>query len=222
MPSDAPRPFRAGQALEDYCRACKVDRYHTVIVVDGQGHPLRVACDYCRSEHNYRGGPRGDAVARPIADPRPRATQDRGPAGPAAVPDARLPLVSERERREPVVSPSGASEVDLERLMRRVIREEIGLTPVAPAERWRDGELVLRPGKPGLQEKRIPIETFFHKIVMLRNRLRTLEQQVNATDLPEDVKLKIQGYITGCYGSLTTFNVLFADEDDRFEGASQD
>ena len=64
----------------------------------------------------------------------------------------------------------------------------------------------------------MPIDAFFNKIVMLRNRLRTLEQQVNASELPDDQKLKVQGYITGCYGSLTSFNVLFADEDDRFVG----
>lgn len=109
---------------------------------------------------------------------------------------------------------------DLERMIRRIIREETGLTPVAPAEKWRGGELVLRPGKPGVQEKSWPIEAFFNKVVMLRNRLRTLEQQVNASDLPDDQKLKIQGYITGCYGSLTSFNVLFANDDDRFVGAS--
>ena len=111
---------------------------------------------------------------------------------------------------------------DLELLLRRIIREEAGVTPVAPAEKWRDGTLVLRPGKPGLQEKAWPIETFFHKVVMLRNRLRTLEQQLNASDLPEDVKVKLQGYITGCYGTLTSFNVLFAEEDDQFSGSSSD
>ncbi len=108
---------------------------------------------------------------------------------------------------------------DLEMLLRRILREECGLTPVAPAEKWRGGELVLRPGKPGLQEKTWPIETFFHKVVMLRNRLRVLEQQVNALEVPEDVKVKIQGYVTACYGSLTSFNVLFAAEEDRFQGS---
>ena len=108
---------------------------------------------------------------------------------------------------------------DFEATIRRIIREETGLTNVAPAEKWRGGELVLRPGKPGLQEKSWPIESFFNKIVMLRNRLRTLEQQVNASDLPDDQKLKLQTYITGCYGSLTSFNVLFAAEDDRFVGS---
>ena len=111
---------------------------------------------------------------------------------------------------------------DLERLLRRIVREEAGLTPVTPAEKWRGGELVLKPGRPGLQEKSWPIEAFFHKIVMLRNRLRTLEQQVNASDLPEDQKIKLQSYVTGCYGTLTSFNVLFADEDDRFKGAGEE
>ena len=110
---------------------------------------------------------------------------------------------------------------DFEATIRRIIREETGLTPVAPAEKWRGGQLVLKPGKPGVQEKSWPIDSFFHKVVMLRNRLRTLEQQVNASDLPDDQKLKLQGYITGCYGSLTTFNVLFAEDDDKFVGAGE-
>jgi len=111
-------------------------------------------------------------------------------------------------------------EADLELLLRRVIREETGITPVTPAEKWRGGTLTLKPGRPGLQEKSWPIETFFHKVVMLRNRLRTLEQHVNAAELPDDVKVKLQAYISGCYGTLTSFNVLFADEDDHFKGSS--
>ena len=112
-----------------------------------------------------------------------------------------------------------APTTDLEMLLRRVIREETGLTNAAPAEKWRGGALVLRPGTPGAQEKTWPIETFFHKVVMLRNRLRTLEQQINAVEVPEDVKVKLQGYVTGCYGSLTSFNVLFASEEDQFRGS---
>lgn len=111
---------------------------------------------------------------------------------------------------------------DLELLLRRIIREEAGVTPVAPADKWRGGTLVLRPGTPGLQEKSWPIETLFHKIVMIRNRLRTLEQQVNASDLADEVKVRLQSYISGCYGSLTSFNVLFAEEDDQFKGSSGD
>ncbi|HUC43592.1 MAG TPA: hypothetical protein VMR65_06120, partial [Candidatus Sulfotelmatobacter sp.] len=104
-------------------------------------------------------------------------------------------------------------------LLRRVIREESGLTPVAPADKWRGGELILKPGREGLQAKSWPIETFFSKIVMLRNRLRVLEQQVNSAEVPDELKVKLQGYITACYGSLTSFNVLFADEADRFKGS---
>jgi len=113
-------------------------------------------------------------------------------------------------------------DTDLELLLRRVIREETGITPVTPADKWRGGTLVLRPGTAGLQDKSWPIETFFHKVVMLRNRLRTLEQQVNAADLPDDVKVRLQGYISGCYGTLTSFNVLFAEEEDQFKGSSSD
>ena len=100
-----------------------------------------------------------------------------------------------------------------------MLREELGLTRAAPADKWRGGEMILRPGKPGLQEKKWPLDTFFSKVVMIRNRLRTLEQQVNASELPDDAKVRLQSYITGCYGSLTSFNILFADEDDQFKGA---
>ena len=107
---------------------------------------------------------------------------------------------------------------DLELLLRRIIREEAGVTPVTPADKWRGGTLVLKPGKPGLQEKSWPVETFFHKVVMLRNRLRTLEQQVNGSELSEDAKVRLQAYVTACYGSLTSFNILFANDDDQFKG----
>jgi hypothetical protein len=206
------RVFRAGQSVEDYCRACKTDRTHTIIVVDGTGRPIRVSCDYCDSQHNFRGGPRIDG-APPAAVPSART---------AASPHEPLAPVTDRERTGVHLSASESADGDLELLLRRVIREETGLTPVAPAAKWRGGTLVLRPGTPGLQEKTWPIETFFHKVVMLRNRLRTLEQQVNASDLPDDVKIKLQGYVSGCYGSLTSFNVLFADEADQFKGSGGD
>lgn len=187
-------------------------RTHTVIAVDAEGQVARVMCDSCRSEHNYRGGAEPAARSTPAISPAP-ATASGPRSGPAA-----LPLVSERERTGPRMSPTEGGE-DLELLLRRILRQELGLTSVAPADKWRGGELVLRPGRPGLQEKKWPIESFFHKIVMIRNRLRTLEQQVNASDLPEDAKIRLQSYVSGCYGTLTSFNVLFADEDDQFKGA---
>jgi hypothetical protein len=218
-----PRAYRAGESVEDFCRACKVDRMHTVIVVDAAGRPLRVTCDYCESQHNFRGGPRTDPARPPAASaPASRvATPALAARQPPAPRDA-FPLVSDRERSASPVTVQDHRVDDLELLLRRIIREEAGLTPVTPAAKWRGGSLVLRPGTPGLQEKIWPIETFFHKIVMLRNRLRTLEQQVNASDLPEDAKVRLQGYVSGCYGSLTSFNLLFADEEDQFKGGGGD
>ena len=209
------RMYRAGESIEDFCRACKTDRMHTIVVVDEASRPLRVACGYCHSEHNYRGGPRVEASAPPAAAPRPRESR-RTPTEREA-----FSIVSDRERSAPPVTlPSG--ETDLELLLRRIIREEAGVSAVAPADKWRGGSLVLRPGTPGLQEKSWPIETFFHKVVMLRNRLRTLEQQVNASELSADAKVKLQAYVSGCYGTLTSFNVLFANEEDQFKGSGGD
>jgi hypothetical protein len=218
------RTYRAGDSVEDYCRACKTDRMHTVIASDTEGRPLRVVCGYCDSEHNFRGGPRigTDDTSAPAGAPA-------APRAPRPVHAERererdvLPIVSERERVGPAMTlQSDKGEIDIEMLLRRIIREESGVTPVVPAEKWRGGTLAIRPANAQLQEKSWPIETFFHKVVMLRNRLRTLEQQLNAADLPEDLKVKLQGYITGCYGSLTSFNVLFAEEDDQFKGAGGD
>jgi hypothetical protein len=228
------RTARAGSAIEDYCRACKLDRMHTVIAADAAGQPVRVLCGYCRSEHNYRGGPRtglstearsakvGTTVTTGTTGTTGNDRERREKPAKTAMAAAAFPIVSERERSAPPIMASEGSSTDLELLLRRVIREEAGITAVTPAEKWRGGSLVLRPGSPNLQEKSIPIETFFHKIVMLRNRLRTLEQQVNASDLPDDAKVKLQAYVSGCYGSLTTFNVLFADEDDQFKGSGGD
>jgi hypothetical protein len=198
---------RAGDSLEDYCRVCKIARGHTVIVADSQGEALRVICDYCGSQHNYRGGDTQQT------SPKLQSTISARP---------QIPLVTDRERRFPMtdIANQGANALDLEMLLRRIIREETGLTPVSIADKWRGGEMILQPGKPGLQDKTWPIETFFHKVVMLRNRLRVLEQQINGAEMAEDLKIKLQSYITGCYGTLTSFNVLFAEEEDRFHGSS--
>ena len=89
------------------------------------------------------------------------------------------------------------------------------------ANRWQQGTHVLQSADSSLQPKEVPLETFFHKIVMIRNNLRVLEQKVNASDkLSEADKFDMQQYITRCYGSLTTFNILFKNKDEQFRGGA--
>jgi hypothetical protein len=85
--------------------------------------------------------------------------------------------------------------------------------------KWNDGKLILQPGDPDMKDKEIPIDVFFHKIVMVRDRVRVMEQRINSsTNLNDEEKVNLQQYITRVYGSLTTFNVLFQHKDDYFVG----
>jgi hypothetical protein len=121
-----------------------------------------------------------------------------------------------------VVLPEELLDMDVDEfrnVLRQVIREELATSPVELGARWRGGELVLVPGNKETAEKRVPLDAFFHKIVMMRDKLRVLEQKVNGSaQLGADEKVQLQQYITQCYGTLTTFNVLFADKNDHFVG----
>ncbi len=108
---------------------------------------------------------------------------------------------------------------ELKEVLKEVLDETLGISELTMAKKWEGGEIIIRPGNKDLQEKSIPIDSFFHKIVMVRDRLRVLEQKINAhSGLTDEDKVEIHQYITRMYGSLTTFNIFFADKEDQFIG----
>ena len=109
---------------------------------------------------------------------------------------------------------------DFEKMVVQVLRKWTDVSEtVHLGSKWKGGTLVFQPGNPDLKGKEIPIETFFHKIVMVRDRLRVLEQNLNKSkNLSDEEKVNMQQYITRIYGSLTSFNVLFAHTEDYFTG----
>ena len=107
----------------------------------------------------------------------------------------------------------------MEKSLIRVLRKFSDLQEtVLLGNKWTGGKLIMIPGEEGLKGKEVPIDAFFHKIVMVRDRLRVLEQKLNASEITDQEKVDMQQYITRIYGSLTTFNVLFKNKDDQFAG----
>lgn len=116
---------------------------------------------------------------------------------------------------------SNLSISEIEKVLSYVLDKYAALDEIIPlGEKWLGGTMLLQPANQELKPKEIPIETFFHKIVMLRDRLRVLEQNINSSkSLNDEEKVNIQQYITRAYGSLTTFNVLFSEKEHYFVGA---
>lgn len=118
------------------------------------------------------------------------------------------------------VSAEVETQSETEKSLLKILKMWGGITEIVPlGDKWIKGTLLLQPADKSLKPKEIPIEDFFHKIVMLRDRLRVLEQNINSSKtLNDEEKVNIQQYITRCYGSLTTFNVLFRNKEQYFVG----
>jgi hypothetical protein len=154
-------------------------------------------------------------IVRRAAAPEPRAVdgaerdEDGAPISPPRKADHNADLELELEDLD-------MTRYELKQLLREVLEE----TDVQLAPKWEGASILLKPADPSLQAKEIPIDSLLHKVVMIRDRLRVLEAKVNAhPKLTDAEKVDLQQYVTRCYGSLTTFNLLFRDKRDQFEGA---
>jgi hypothetical protein len=144
------------------------------------------------------------AAANPVRTPAPIPT----PAPARAPADAGEPLPEDL---------LDMTREELTDLIREALRDENRHVQLAP--KWEGGVAILKPRDPALQAKEIPLDQLFHKVVMIRDRLRVLEQKINANEKLSDAeKVDLQQYVTKCYGTLTTFNILFREERDRFVG----
>ena len=104
-------------------------------------------------------------------------------------------------------------------ILREILDEELALGEVRLEGRWQGGTVVFQPADPSLKPKEIPLESFFHKLVMVRDRLRVLEQKINAhPGLTDEDKVEMQQFVTRIYGTLTTFNIFFRRREDQFQG----
>ena len=109
---------------------------------------------------------------------------------------------------------------EVEKTIKELLKRYSDISEIVPiADKWKGGTMVLQPGDDNLASKELPIDTFFHKIVMVRDRIRVMEQKINSSNLDEQEKIDLQQYITRIYGSLTTFNVLFKNKSQQFVGS---
>ena len=123
---------------------------------------------------------------------------------------------------EAIEAEGEVSFTDAERSLLKILRTYNAVETTVPlGQKWIDGKLILEPGEAGLKAKELPIDDFFHKIVMVRDRLRVMEQRINASALTDEEKVNLQQYVTRIYGSLTSFNVLFARKEDGFKGGGK-
>ena len=215
MPDDVAPPLPTFAPGEKVCGNCKLWRPHSVDhrgwvgpcrVQPNRGHfpPTAPICDSF--------APKGGA-ARP--EPRREAPRARAVRSVA-------PTVIRREREQTPnqkIDLGGLEEMTREELM-ELFREAAGDAESPPlASKWQGGVVQILPGNRDLQGKELPIDALFHKVVMIRDRLRTLEQKINAhPKLTDAEKVEMQHYVTRVYGSLTTFNALFRDKADQFSG----
>jgi hypothetical protein len=127
-------------------------------------------------------------------------------------------VIEENDGREEKIPKLNVRE--FEKLLKSILDSYNGLEcKVELGRKWEGGTMLLQPGNPELKPREIPVETFFHKIVMVRDRLRVLEQNINShPSLSDGDKVNLQQYITRIYGSLTSFNILFDDKEDYFVG----
>ncbi|NTX13142.1 hypothetical protein HUA76_20275 [Myxococcus sp. CA056] len=215
-PADAAPPLPTFRPEEQVCGNCKLWSPHSVDERRGWVGPCRLQssrgmfppsapiCD--------KYAPRGTAVAPAAHSPsRERTARSVAPV-----------VIRRRVDPNEVVDLEGLN-MTREELM-DIFREASGLTDAPPlAGKWEGGMVRLVPGNPELQAKDLPIDSLFHKVVMVRDRLRVLEQKLNAhPKLSDAEKVEMQSYITRVYGSLTNFNVLFKDKGDQFVGAKGD
>ncbi len=213
-------PFPSFQPGEEVCGNCKLYIRHSVDEARGWVGQCRLQAD--RGLFPPSAPICNHFAPRGVATPAPRASPERH-----RVVKNVAPVV----RRAGEATPAGAGTGQLETEVLDMTRDELmavfleatGLAEVPLAAKWEGGTVVLKPKDPALQAKELPVDSLFHKVVMVRDRLRTLEQKINAhPKLTDAEKVEMQQYVTRCYGSLTTFNVLFREKGDHFVGQKGD